>query len=105
MELIEQNEPPALIELLLARGHAVEAGPGIQQFRLAVVEFGTPIVLLGTCLRSVGTAMIFQVEFADPAWQMRVIPHALIEFGEIISGASGTHTRKMRQICHQLQAL
>src|SRR5579875_4081705 len=105
MELVEQNEPPALIELLLARGHTVEASPGIQQFRLTVVEFSTTIVLLGTRLRSVGAAMVFQVEFTDPARQMRVIPHALIEFGKIISSASGTHTRKIRQVCHELQTL
>src|SRR5216683_2584409 len=47
MELIQEYEPPALIQLLLAGRHAIETGPGIQQFHFTVKEFSSTGTNLG----------------------------------------------------------
>jgi len=82
VELIEQQRPPARVEVGLLRrqagaGRVDERAARRPQLRFTVEEFVPAVGALDPGLAGIRPAMVLQVEFADPARQLRVVPHAL----------------------------
>src|SRR5260370_20406230 len=91
VELVEQREPPGVIQQLLIAGTALQTGPGVEPFGLAQQKFGGAISFLSTALAGVRAAMVFQVQFANPRRQLRIVPHAIIQALEEAIDAAQLH--------------
>src|SRR5438552_4091614 len=75
VELVEQDQLPAGVKLLLPVQRSAGDGPGVEPLGLAVEELGGAVGLLGARLTGVGATMVFEVQLTDPARQAWVIPY------------------------------
>ncbi len=95
MELQKQNGLPGVVNhfsLIAAAGKTCERG---QPFRLAELKFHLAVHPLVAGLRSIGAAVVFQIQFAVPDGDfLRGVFHILMELAEEIVRAACLYMRK-----------